>query len=239
MTYPAAVRLERLAPAFWDNDQLQSLTADVSLFGEQERADRLTLKVFEGKSFRGQMFYLSPKFGTAFFLQLYSGDAPPFGAILAIDRPQRRDKAGYGQLDLPGGRFRLKAKYFADADKRGMISTNPLLVLRLYEGESLLQETELLRGKSGSLGPYLVRLDDVRGMAELLAVGGFGVSGIYCGFAVIFFGAVLVYCATPREVVLWRTDGGATASWRSARFRELYRGEEERIMSYCRGETKP
>ncbi len=239
MSYPASVRLERLAPAFWDNDQLRSLSADMVLRDEQGRSDRLDLKAFEGKNFRGQMFYLSPKFGTVFFLQLYSGVAPPFDAVLAIDRPQRRDKAGYGQLSLPDGHMHLKAKYYADAEKKGMLSTNPLLVLRLYEGERLLNEIELLRGESRSLGPYLVRLDDVRSKAELLTVAGFGVSGIYCGFAVIFIGAVLVYCSTPREVVLRETNGAVRVNWSSVRFRDLYRGEEERIMSCCRGETKP
>lgn len=237
--YPEAVRLERLSPAFWDNDQLKSLDGEVTLIDDQGRSDRIALAAFKGEPFRGQTFYLSPKFGTAFFLQFYSGDAPPFAMILPIGRPLRRDRAGYGETDLQGGRLHLKAKYFADAGKRGMVSSNPLLVLRLYDGDALVQETELRKGGDGALGPYLVRLDDARATAELLAVGGFGVSGIYCGFAVIFIGAVLVYCTTPREVVLRLTGSEGRATWRSVRFRDLYRDEEERIMACCRGEEKP
>ncbi|KAF0220983.1 MAG: hypothetical protein FD174_696 [Geobacteraceae bacterium] len=238
MTYPATVRLERLTPLFWDNDQLKSVTAEVALYDDLGGLEKVGLNAFDGTKVHGQMFYLSPHFGNAFFLQFYSGDTPPFTSVLTIGRPPRRDKAGYGDLDLPGGRLHLKAKYYADADRQSMYTGNPLLVLRIFDGPNLLNEIRLRRGESGKLGPYLVRLAEVRGMGELLSVGGVGVAGIYGGFAIIFLGSVLVYCATPREVVLRRSASGIMVSWRSVRFRDLYRTERERVMEFCRGEKK-
>ena len=236
LSYPAAVRLEGLHPQFWDSGMLRSLAADLEFQDQGHTKEHAGVAVNNKAVLHGQTVYLNSKFGSAFNLVFMGPDFPMFHEKLRLPVAGRRGQVVYGTLPLLEGRFTLKAKALESGAGDGQEPRPLLLVLRLYQGERLLGETQLSPGKSGSLGPWAVFLSDVHPWAELLFDSSQGVGGIFFGFFLTLCGALILYCTVPREVVIRRDDDGFRVWWRAVKFRELYREEGERIMAICAGQ---
>ncbi|BDV44331.1 cytochrome c biogenesis protein ResB [Geotalea uraniireducens] len=234
---PAALTLVRLAPEFWEGDQLKALASELVFFDNAGKRRELTVALSDKTRYHGLVVYQQPAFGNAFLVEFTSGAGNGFDELLPLPMPARRDKAGYGDFPLAGGRYLLKAKYYATADRSGIIPVNPQLVLRLYDGPRLVAETALLIGKSGQLGPYSIRLAEVRWWTDLLFDGSRGTAGIFSGFALLLAGGLLAFFAVPREVVVRPTATGCTVSWRASRFADFYDEERTAVLARCRGES--
>jgi hypothetical protein len=235
-SYPDALTLARITPQYWANDELKSLSGELVCDDRQGHGERVALEAYQRRTFHGQSFYLSPLYGNVFLLQFAAPGAAPFELPLFIARPLSREKAGYANLELEGGAYQLKAKYYADVARQTLLPVNPELVLRLMSGGRMVEEARLVTGGAVRLGPYQVRLSEVRNYGHLLIVGSLGTAGVFAGFFIILMGALMVYFVVPREVVLWKGDGKELVGWRSSRFGELYREEEQQLMALCQGE---
>ncbi|MBT1074223.1 cytochrome c biogenesis protein ResB [Geobacter grbiciae] len=235
---PAAIALVRLEPEFWEEDQLKALTSNLVFFDRHNAPRDIQVALSHKKPYRGLIVYQQSAFGNAFLLKFRGGPSGGFDKVLHLPMPPRRDRASYGTFPLDEGRYILKAKYYANADKSRIMPDTPQLILRLYDGEQFVAETSLSNDQAVPLGPYTVRLAGINWWTDILFEGSRGTAGIFTGFALLLCGGVLAFFIVPREVVLRRTEAGYTVSWRATRFPEFYREEGDRILALCKGEEK-
>jgi len=228
---PAEVRLYRVEPAFGANDQLVDLASTLVFTDRQGASREVRVAVNDHQDDRGVTIYQLLRYGHAFLLEARDG-AGAVEHLVRMPFPAGRGAPSYADQPLGGGRL-LRAKYFASADHRELLSDDPQLVLRLQEGERVLGEATLQAGQEARLGPWDVRLVRAGWWTELLFEGSRGVGGIFTGFFLLVAGAGLVFFLAPREVVLRATPGGCTVRWRCARFPEMYRLEGERLLARC------
>jgi hypothetical protein len=234
---PARMTLFTVEPEFGDDDHLEDV-ASRWVFTDDEGTSRdVRVGVNDYQHYRGLVVYQLTRFGNAFQLELRNGPGGDLDLTLPLPMPARRDVAGYGKFQVDGGRLRLDAKYYANADRSRLVPADPRLFLRLYDGERLLEETALSSGQVARLGPYDVKLAAVGWWTELLFEGSLGTAGIFTGFALLLCGGLLSFFTVPREAIVRTTPAGCTVDWRAARFLELYREERDRILSRCGGEA--
>jgi cytochrome c biogenesis protein len=222
---PYSVVLKSLEPRFWGNDKLEYLSSELyftDLAGGDPR--RVDVALSDKSRFGSFLVYQANAFGRAFDLEL-AGQEGTLRQRLFLPYPHQRDKAGYGELSLPGGEYLLKAKFYADAERRSMRLNRPPLTLRLYRGKELVQEATLEPGVPVALGPLGVRLIQSEWWTEILLDGSRGTAGIFAGFAVILAGVLCSYCLVPREVIVWHREDALFLQQVVRRFASFYREE--------------
>jgi hypothetical protein len=233
---PDAVRLNKVTPEFWENGDQKQLTTSVVFMGPGAVEIDELLIINKIVYHRGVRVYQSRFFGEVFFLSLLNDNGERVGLRLDLEHPSRIDTPSYGAFrfdDLP---FLLKAKYFVDADMQSMNSENPLLVLRLFDGDQLLGELPLKIGETGGIGPYQAHLVDVKRWAGLFFVDITGMPIIFFAFFVIIAGSSLTYFFPPREFLV-REDGERLyLTWKPSRFACFYRDELENIIRQFGGQ---
>ena len=234
MTYPAAARLDTLRPTFWDNGVVKTLDAELTFFDQKQQEEPIGVGVNAKRRLHRRTVYLNPKFGEAFFLEIAGAGMGIGNEIMRFPVLITPGKASYGKLDLFDGSYTLKGKYSEAGNGTGL--PQPLLALRLYQGDNLLGEAQLGEGTSRPLGPFLVHLKGAHTFAELLFDGSMGVSGIFFGFFLTLCGALMLYFTVPRELVIRKGASGYLFWWKAAKFRELYAEEGERIVAIGRGQ---
>jgi hypothetical protein len=231
---PAEVSLYRVEPAFGANDQLVDL-ASVLVFTDREGDSReVRVAVNDHQDYRGVTVYQLLRYGHAFLLEARDGSGAPLELLVRMPFPARRGAPSYANQPFGAGQV-LKAKYYASADHRELLSDAPQLVLRLQEGERMLGEATLQTGQEARLGPWAVRLARAGWWTEILFEASLGVPGIFAGFGLVVAGAILAFFFVPREVVVGATPAGCTVRWRSTRLPALYRQEGERLLARCAG----
>jgi cytochrome c biogenesis protein len=233
---PGSVTLESIRPEYWENDDLKQLTTRVTVRPEGGGSRTHELWVNRTVVDLGVRIYQGSRYGDAFDVEFAAVGTAPIRQALIMGEPERRTVASYADFRIQGIPYEVKAKYFADAKRAGMVSQNPLLVLRLLDGAKVVAELPLTPGGSGRLGPYDVRLAGVTPWVEMVFVHDVGVAWVFAGFFVIFTGAGLIYMTPPREVWLVEEDSGWGLSWRASKFAEMYRDEHRRIVDLAGGQ---
>jgi cytochrome c biogenesis protein len=229
---PEAVRLDNVFPEFWETDDLKQLMTTISFSDPKGRSKRYTLSINQTINYRGIRVYQSQSFGNAFFVTLTDKEGRSKGLILQIQNPNKRDKASYGNFRSEGMPYLLKAKYFADAEKKSMLSQNPLLIMRLVDKGRLISEVSLKKGGSGQLGPYTATLDNASMWAGMIFVDITGMPCIFFGFLIIIIGGGLTYFMPPREFYIRKEDRGLfIITWKATRFESFYKEEYEKIVA--------
>lgn len=236
ISLPAEVNLYRVEPTFGANDQLVDLASQLIFTDSSGSSREIRVAVNDYQEYRGLVVYQLVKYGKAFFLELQEGSGSPAEVLLEMAMPEKRGAASYLNRPL-GGSAMLRAKYYASSDRKALLPEHPQLVLRLYDGDRLVEETTLQEGQQGRLGPLAVRLARVGWWTDILFEGSRGTTGIFSGFALLLVGAVLLFFAVPREVVLRDTPDGLYAWWRTSRFPDMYHAEGERVLASCKGES--
>lgn len=227
---PEAVRIEKVNPEFWETDNIKQLTSEVSFISPAGKVKKYNISINEILNYKGLRIYQQNRFGNAFFVEFIDREGRKTGSILQIERPPRRDKASYENFNIEGTPYGIKAKYYADADKKSMISENPLLVLRLVDNKRLIGEVSLKKGESSTLGPYTVQLAGVSKWTGLIFLDITGMSGIFFGFFLIILGGCLNYITPPREFYCRKIDNKFILTWRAAKFEHLYLEEYKRAV---------
>ena len=235
---PRELVVERIEPTFWDNGQLKTLSSELVFFDDHGGQERVSIGVSDKTIYRGMKVYQQNEVGAVFLIELRD-TTHDFRMALHMPLPPKKGVPAYGNFDIENGRYKLKAKYVSDIAGRDVLPTNPLLTLRLYEGDTMKEERSFRLNGRGSLGPYTVHLADMRLWTNLLFDGSRGIAGIFTGFFLLLLGGGLGYFVIPREVVLSGTADGYSTSWRAAKFPDFFREEGERILSVAREKADP
>jgi cytochrome c biogenesis protein len=235
LEYPAALRMERVIPEYWENDVLKTMTANLFFADSSGNEEQLSVEANYKKPFRNKLVYLSPTFGNAFHLVFLRKDGRIVNQTLFMATPARRDIPDYATVPLSGEGITIKAKYFADEQHSSLISKNPLLTLRLFDGNTFLGERQFHTGDSGVIGPYVIALRSTKKWVDLMFEGSFGTMGVFTGFFIILTGALSLYFLTPRSIDLRRRGETWEMIWSAARFKDMYREEKEMIVLLTNG----
>lgn len=228
---PETVRLDRVAAEYWPNDDLKQLTTAFSFVDRGGRTTPVTMGINRPARFRGLRLFQGKSYGRAFYLEFRDPGGGWHGELLLLEQPENRTKAAYGTFLLGWSPFGLKAKYYADVARRGPESDQPLLVVRLLDGERVVGELPLTVGGSGPLGPYTVTLARSARWGGLIFIRSHGMVGIFCGFFLICLGGGLSYFFPPREILLQGGGAGCRLSWRGTRFAAMYRDEFAAVVA--------
>jgi cytochrome c biogenesis protein len=229
---PEAVSLDNVIPEFWETDDLKQLTTTLSFSNPQGRFKRYTLAINQTINYKGIRVYQSQSFGDAFFVKLTDKEGRSTGIILQIQTPVKRNMPSYGIFRLSRIPYLLKAKYFADADKKSVLSTNPLLVMRLVDKGRVVGEVSLKNGGSAQLGPYTATVAGISRWAGIIFVNITGMPGIFLGFFIIIIGGALTYFMPPREFYIKKEENGFfIITWKATRFESFYKEEYEKLAA--------
>jgi cytochrome c biogenesis protein len=230
---PDAVSLDNVIPEFWETDDLKNLTTTLSFSDPQGKFERYTLAINQTINYRGIRVYQSQSFGNAFFVKLTDKNGRNIGLILEIQNPAKRDVAGYANLKSYKIPYLIKAKYFADAYKKSMLSSNPLLIMRIIDRGRVIGEVSLKNGESGQLGPYTATVAGISRWAGMIFIDITGMSGIFIGFFIIILGGGLTYFMPPREFYIRKEENGLfIITWKATRFESFYKEEYEKIALF-------
>lgn len=226
---PMTVRLVSVISEFWETDDLKYLTSKIEFTVPGGKNDKYELAVNRTLFYNGVKIYQSMNFGEAFFVEFSGERGERNGTILQISKPPDRTRAGYHDFRFSWMKYVLRTKYFADSEKKSMDSANPLLVMRLASGRDVISEVRLKKGETGRLGPYAVRLADVKKWSGIVFVDITGMPGIFSGFFLVILGSGLAYFTPPREVILRRSNGRIFLGWKSRTFEEFYIDEFDKL----------
>lgn len=230
LVLPEALRVDRVTPEFWETDDEKQLTTAFSFITSQGAERNFEISINQMLNYHGVQIY-QKDFGNAFFLQFVDKDGKVISRIIQMAVPSRRNEPSYDNFTIEGIPYRVKAKYYADAGQRFMVSADPLLVLRLAEQDAVVGEVSLRVGTAGSLGPYSVKLVAAPRWVGLIFVSIKGMVGLYCACFIIILGGALSYFTQPREIVVTKDDRLVVASWNGGRFARLYMDEFERVVA--------
>jgi hypothetical protein len=228
------VRLDRVKPEFYPNDNLRQLVTDFTFLDAGGIETPLSIQVNRSSHYRGVRIFQGKSFGTAFYVEFSRGQEE-HREIFMLDHPNDRNTASYKNFRLNWLSSEFKVKSYADAERRSIESQTPLLVMRLANGPKVIDELSLKPGESGRLGDYTARLAAVERWGGLIFIDTTGMGGIFFGFFILCLGGALSYFFPPREFTVMPVNGGCRVFWRATRFARLYREEFESIRERLTG----
>lgn len=222
---PEDVRLDRVAPEFWDTDDLKQLTTDFTFLGPAGETSPYSMHINKTVRHRGIRAFQGKYNGSAFFVEFTDAAGKSYREIFELDIPRKRNKASQREFRLDWLPYRLQTKFYADADQQAMTGGTPLFVMQLADGKKKIAELSLKTGESGRLGPYNASLVQASRWGGLIFIDSTGMAGIFFGFFIIVLGGSLNYFCPPREFLLQRENDGWRVTWRATKFEHLYADE--------------
>ncbi len=231
LVLPGDMRFGSIKQEFWENDDLKQLTSEVTFISPDGVEEQYSLAVNRTANHQGVKVYQGTSFGNAFYIDIAESNGSKEGLILAMNRPSDRKVPSYKDFSISNPSYVLKAKYFADAEKKSMVSGDPLLVLRLVKGEEVIGQLPLKMGEQGSLGPYAVKLVKAAPWTKIIFAKVPGITGIFTGFVIVIIGTMLTYFMSPREFFLQGQNGSVKVDWASTRFDVFYIDEFEEMKA--------
>jgi len=228
---PGAIRLNRVRLQFDNKNRPQEVFSDISITDPSGRVDSLTASINRIMSYRGLRIYHAAQYGSTFAVAITDKTGKSYYETIAVQQPASPTEAGYSEVfNVDWSPDLLSAKYFADADKKTMLSSNPELVLRLTRGEKEIARTTLTKGSSGMLGEYRVQLGKVGTWSKLIFVDSAGMPLIFTGFAIVMLGGLLQYLTPPRELIAVRQQNDLyLVYWKAAAFRDFFVDERDEV----------
>lgn len=231
LVLPDAVRLDRVVPEYYDNDNMRQLTTDFSFVDAAGRAEPFSMHINKSVRYRGVRIFQGKSHGRAFFVKFTGRDGRQHGEVFMLDHPVDRNMASYKDFTLAWLPVNLKTKFYGDAARRSVDGRNPLFVMRLVEGGKVAAELPLKVGETGRLGDYTAQLVKIERWGGLVFIDTTGMAGIFFGFFIVCLGGLLSYFCPPRECSLYPAEGRCRLSWRATRFERLYRDEFDALRS--------
>jgi len=227
---PEAVRLDKIIAEFWEQGGVKKIRSGIRFISPQGQVTTASIATTPITTYRGMRVYQESSFGNAFYVWLTGSAGNSHGVVLDIASPVTPGKASYGNFTFPEIPYTIKAKYYADAEKKSLVSDNPLLFLRLVEQNKVIGELSLTKGESGSLGPYQAKFVRVAQWTNFTFMTTPGITGVFCGFFIFSLGGLLYYFTIPRELYCQKTDDGFRLLWKCSRFRQHYQEECQSII---------
>lgn len=223
---------DQITPVFWPQGGIKNLISKIRFTSADGSAKPLTIAMNPIASYQNLRVYQDVRFGRAFYVLLTDHDNNSAGMVLEIASPLEPGKASYNNFNFPGIPYTIKAKYFADADKKNLLSDNPLLVIRLVDLDKVLGQTSLTKDHPTSqLGPYQIELVRIAHWSSFTFMTTPGVTTVFFGFFIFSLGGLLYYFTIPREIYCHKTNTGFLLTWNCPRFREHYLDEHQAILN--------
>ena len=233
-----ALRLDQVTPEFGPQGEIKHLTSVVRFTSANGQTTKQTFAMDTIVNHKGLRIFPQHNFGQAFYVVLTEQTGEQGMMILDFPAPLEPTTASYGNFDFTEVPYHIKAKYYADVDKRTLISDNPLLVIRLMDHKRVLGELSLQQGESGQLGPYKARLMNIKEWTEFVFVNTPGILWVFFGFFIIILGGILNYFTVPREFLCRKQKQGFLLTWQGSRFKHLYQDEGRAILLRLMEQTR-
>jgi len=230
---PGAMRLDRVRVHFDDKNRQQEVSSDISFTDQSGRTESLIASINRIQHYRGLRIYHAAQYGDAFTVTFTDRKGNSHVERIMVQQAMDPAKAGYSEdFSVTWSPFLFDAKYFADADRKSMLSTNPELFLRMLDGGRETARTSLTRGVTANLGEYRVKFDRVEKWSKLIIVDITGISAIFAGFAIIMLGGLIHYMAPPRELIgIRQQDGNYNIYWKAVYFRDFFVEERDQMIT--------
>jgi cytochrome c biogenesis protein ResB len=230
---PGTIRLDKVRVSFDSKNQPAEVSSEISITDGSGRVESLTASINRILRYHGLRIYHAAQYGDAFSVTFTDRAGVMHAEKIAIQQPVSLTKAGYSDdFAVSWAPYLLSAKYYADAGKESMLSTNPELTLRITDGKKEVARTTLTRGSSGMLGDYRVELNEVEKWAKLIIVDIGGMPVIFAGFAIIMLGGLLHYMTPPRELVgIRQQDGHYRVYWKATSFKDFFLDERDEMAT--------
>jgi len=237
---PGTIRLDAVRVQFDNKHQPKEVFSDISITEASGRVDSLTASINRILRFGGMRIYHTAQYGNAFAVTFTDKSGSIHSETIAAQQPTSPTEAGYSEeFGVNWSPYLLSAKYYADADKKSMTSTNPELFLRLTQGGKEIAQASLTKGRSGELGEYQVQLNKVSRWSKLIVVDSSGMPLVFTGFGIIMIGGLIHYSMPPRELIAVRQQHGSfTVFWKAASFREFFMDERDKVATALKKENE-
>lgn len=232
------VSLESVSYEFWPTYGVKNVASRLTFHDQQLPGETLVTGVNSILHYQSLSIYQAVEFGHAFYLEVVNPAGVKSTYQLLLAHPEKPDRPSYGEyVNMLGPGRVLRAKYFADPEKRSFVREDPLLVLRLDESGAQLGQLPLQTGGEGSIGRFHFRLAKVDKWSGLIFTKLSGIRGVFFGFVVIVFGSVFNYFTPPRDAFVKNlTGGGSSVLWRAAKFSDFYLDEFVSLEEQFSGE---
>ena len=236
---PGSIRLDKVRVSFDSKNQPTDVVSDLSITGQSGLVDSFSASINRITRYKGLRIYHAAQHGDAFTVTFTDRSGDTHTEKVLVQQPLGLEMAGYStDFSVTWSPYLFGAKYYADADKKSMLSTDPQLVLRMLEGETEIARMALTPGDSGTLGEYRVRLAKVEKWAKLIVVDISGMSLIFAGFAIIMLGGMTHYMTPPRELIgVKQVDGSYRVYWKAVAFKDFYGDERDEISRDLKRES--
>lgn len=230
---PGTIRLDRVRVLFDNKNQPLEVHSDISFTDQAGRAENLSASINGILRCRNLRIYHSARYGEAFNVTFTDAAGVAHVERILVQQALDLTRAGYSEdFSVSWSPHLFEAKYFADAERKSVLSNNPELVVRVLDGKRELARTSLRTGIPAVLAEYRVQFERAGKWSQLIFVDISGMSAIFAGFAIIMLGGVIHYMTPPRELIGIRLqDSSYRVYWRAGTFREFYREERDEVAA--------
>ncbi|MGB9080786.1 MAG: cytochrome c biogenesis protein ResB [Desulfuromonadaceae bacterium] len=236
---PGSIRLDKVRVNFDSKNQPVDVSSNMLITGQAGMAESFTASVNRISRYHGLRVYHASQYGDAFTVTFIDKSGVSHTEKIMVQQSVGLTKAGYSDdFSVAWSPYLFDAKYFADVDKKSMLSPNPELVIRILDGKREMSRTSLTKGIPGELGEYRVLFNRVEKWSKLIIVDISGMSAIFAGFAIIMLGGLIHYMTPPRELIgVRQSDGSCRVYWKAVAFKEFYADERDDIARELNRET--
>ena len=232
---PEAVRLNKLTFEFWPQGGLKNLSSILTFVSPQGETNNLPVSLNQVLSWQGLRIYQQARFGVITTVILRDSTGGDSGVItLDFSHPRVLEQPSYGDYDFAGIPYHIRARYFADADKKSLQDNNPLLTLRFMEDNKVVNEISLKKNERGIFGTYEAQFVNVTNWAEFVFFDPTGMGGVFLGFLVFALGGILYYFTPPRQIYCRKLESGSLFFGESSRFKQHFADELQQLTASLR-----
>jgi cytochrome c biogenesis protein ResB len=217
------IRFDAMDVATWDNGELESVTARLSLGDENDEWVAAVSSVNTPLRLGGYTLYVRPdQFGDAALVLVTTPEG--------VTTPMRISFpfAGSGAVSYTSvyldGQVVLDARW----DPSGVRAANPLAFRP--PGDDASVPVTLAQGDVVSVNDLTVEYVSDAQWARFIIVKPHAIGVLFLGFAIIGLGALMLYLWIPRMLVVEPAEGGVRYQWRSARMGRAYLLERDFIL---------
>jgi len=218
LVFPAHIKLEKVSPTFYETGEIQNVSVSFSGTHSLGLPFTSTLSMDEQKTLPGVDSAHIRNFGKVCRLGFVLDGAESL-VSLYFSHPQN-ERPSYDSCQDERKAFSFKGKFFSDHS----------LIIRMMNGQNILDEKRLLLGQTIPLGPGQVSFREIESWVEIVFSNVTGMWGVFAGFACMVSGVGLVYFFPPREVYLKSEEEGESICWRPTRFTECFQDERDFLL---------
>lgn len=198
-----SMRLDRLSVEAWPDEKRKRVESLLTVTPEGENPRQQAVTISAPVKYRGMHLFQSLDFGMALTFKLKTPAHPGIVSHFLLDDSGSVNKALIGSSDYPMTGYVFDLEYLPFI-KGGASARPEVKVTVKKEGIQQFQGIIPLYG-SVAFDDNLLYFIDIRHWSGILAVKGYALHLLYCGFALVLLGLFLLYCLNRRKV-FWKVE---------------------------------